>query len=251
MLEQNIIGDDLKFDIDIITKKKSFATNFINECCDNRRLVSFKNGILDNFEKNTEYNQELKFRECVNDAFGGILGNNEILRKNCSREDAIHKLMQNWFMLDYKIRYEGDDITDMSPGKKSFVLLKLLIELDKSNSPILLDQPEDDLDNRSIYNKLAKFIKEKKKTRQIIIVTHNPNLVVGTDAECIIVANQDKKKENQKYQFEYYEGALEDSFLDKKKNNILEKQGIREHVCDVLEGGRIAFEERQRKYNIS
>jgi hypothetical protein len=66
----------------------------------------------------------------------------------------------------------------MSPGKKSSVLLKLLIQLDNSLCPILLDQPEDDLDNRSIYDDLVNFIKEKKKSRQIIIATHNPNLVV-------------------------------------------------------------------------
>ena len=55
----------------------------------------------------------------------------------------------------------------------------------------MLDQPEDDLDNRSIYQDLARFIKEKKKYRQFIIATHNPNLVIGTDAECVIVANQE------------------------------------------------------------
>ena len=83
----------------------------------------------------------------------------------------------------------------MSPGQRSFVILKLLIELDNTNKcPILLDQPEDDLDNRSIFTELVKFIKEKKKERQIIITTHNPNLVVGTDAECVIVANQHGEK---------------------------------------------------------
>lgn len=141
----------------------------------------------------------------------------------------------------------------MSPGKKSFVLLKLLIELDNSKCPILLDQPEDDLDNRSIYNDLVKFIKSKKKDRQIIIATHNPNLVVGADAECIIVANQrgNTTEEVQKFQFEYVGGALENTFVEKEVNKVLYKQGIQEHVCDILEGGKVAFEQRKERYNFT
>lgn len=64
--------------------------------------------------------------------------------------------------------------------------------MDFSNKecPILIDQPEDDLDNRSIYKELVEYLKKKKKKRQIIVVTHNPNVVVTADAEDIIVANQ-------------------------------------------------------------
>ena len=137
-------------------------------------------------------------------------------------------------------------------GKKSFVLLKLLIELDNSKCPILLDQPEDDLDNRSIYDDLVSFIRTKKKDRQIIIATHNPNLVVAADAEQVIVANQNgDKAPNRNYKFEYASGALENTFLDSSENiPTLEKQGIQEHVCDILEGGKLAFEKRKNKYNI-
>ena len=105
------------------------------------------------------------------------------------------------------------------------------------------------LDNRSIFIELAEFIKNKKKDRQIIITTHNPNLVVGTDAECVIVANQDGDgTKNEKYKFEYIQGALEDT--GKYQTDIvLNKYGIQEHVCDILEGGEIAFEKRKKKYN--
>jgi len=140
----------------------------------------------------------------------------------------------------------------MSPGKKSFVLLKLLIELDNSKCPILLDQPEDDLDNRSIYYDLVKFIKTKKKERQIIIATHNPNLVVGADSECIIVANQEgDKSKNKTYTFEYVQGALENRFNLPTEEKVLYKQGIQGHVCDILEGGKQAFKKREQKYNFS
>lgn len=78
----------------------------------------------------------------------------------------------------------------MSPGKKALVLLKLLINLAESKCPILIDQPEDDLDNRSVFVELVDFIRNKKISRQIILVTHNANIVVGCDAEEVIVANQ-------------------------------------------------------------
>jgi ABC-type cobalamin/Fe3+-siderophores transport system ATPase subunit len=98
----------------------------------------------------------------------------------------------------------------------------------------------------------VKFIKDKKKNRQIIIVTHNPNLAVGADAECIIVANQNgSKSKNKKYKFEYITGSLENQFEDKNEFNVLYKQGIRQHVCDILEGGKDAFEKREKKYNLN
>ena len=69
----------------------------------------------------------------------------------------------------------------------------------------MLDQPEDDLDNRSIYDGLAKYIKAKKRQRQIIVVTHNPNVVVGADSEFVIVANQSGQEtnhDNRQFRFE-------------------------------------------------
>src|SRR5690606_31886141 len=118
------------------------------------------------------------------------------------------------------------------------VLLKLLIYLSQEEYPILIDQPESDLDNRSVYVDLVRFIKEKKKERQIIAVTHNPNLVVAADAEEVVVANQrgqDPTKENRQYQFEYVSGALENALPeDASEQAVLYQKGIREHVCEIL-----------------
>ena len=103
---------------------------------------------------------------------------------------------------------DGDTIDVMSPGKKALVLLKLLISLANSKCPILIDQPEDDLDNRSIFDDLIPFIKSKKKDRQIIVVTHNANIVLGSDAEEVIIANQNgKNSPNKEYRFEYRSGS--------------------------------------------
>ncbi|MCB4205596.1 hypothetical protein LF845_11650, partial [Deferribacterales bacterium Es71-Z0220] len=169
---------------------------------------------------------------------------------NDNIKEVIQKLIKDWFIINYSVTYDGDKISDMSQGKKSFVLLRLIIELDNSKCPLLIDQPEDDLDNRSIYNEIVKFLKEKKKERQIIIVTHNANLAVATDAECIIVANQNgEKTKNKKFKFEYVQGSLENTFIKDEINEILYKQGIKEHVCDILEGGEQAFEKRKNKYN--
>ena len=95
------------------------------------------------------------------------------------------------------------------------------------------------------------MIKRKKSERQIIIVTHNANLVVGTDSENVIVANQEGQSgtgAKQQYRFEYVNGPIENSFKDDKEQNELLCQGIREHICDILEGGLEAFENRERKY---
>ena len=156
--------------------------------------------------------------------------------------------------MDFKITYKNDPLDKMSPGKKGLVLLRLLVDLSNEEWPILLDQPEDDLDNRSVYDDLVSFVKKRKKQRQILIVTHNPNLAVGADAEQVVVANQEgqeKGRDNRKFKFEYVSGALENSFelSEARQKTILFRKGIRQHVCEVLEGGKEAFQKRERKYS--
>ncbi len=253
ILEQKSItkDQDLEFEIEVLFENKSFQENCINDICDQRKFSKFEEINLQNYN----YSNATNFENDVEKIIQAILDEKITLKNSYSKKEAITKLTQSWFTFDYKIKQGGDEISEMSPGKRSFVLLKLLIKLDNSKCPILLDQPEDDLDNRSIYNDLVRFIKTKKKERQIIIATHNPNLVVGADSECVIIANQKgNKSENKTYQFEYVQGALENTKdLDPEiaKTSILNSQGIQEHVCDILEGGKIAFEQRKKKYNFS
>lgn len=174
--------------------------------------------------------------------------------KGRSAKDAVTKLLENYFFLDFKIFYKNDALEKMSPGKKGLVLLRLLIDLSNEEWPILLDQPEDDLDNRSVYEDLVRFIKGRKCRRQILVVTHNPNLVVGADAEEVVVANQSGQevgRDNRKFRFEYVSDALEDSFeLDETvEPAVLYRKGIRQHACEILEGGQEAFQKREQKYN--
>ena len=174
------------------------------------------------------------------------------LRSGHTLEDAIHAICGDYLEHNFTIKQNDEDILMMSPGKQGLVLLELFLHLSSATYPILIDQPEDNLDNRTIYTHLAGFVRKKKVQRQVIMVTHNANLVVGTDAEEVIVANQDGEGhgENERYKFEYISGSLECSFLNDGAQSVLQSQGIREHVCQVLEGGADAFRQRERRYNL-
>lgn len=111
------------------------------------------------------------------------------------------------------------------------------MKLDKSTKPLLIDQPEDNLDNRYVYLDLVSDIKDIKKKRQVIIATHNPNLVVNTDSEQVIVAKFEDNPEMGQPKIKYYAGALEDPEIKKV-------------VCSILEDGDTAFIKRERRYSL-
>lgn len=162
-------------------------------------------------------------------------------------------LTENWFSISYELTYQNDTFEKMSDGKKAFVILKLLLEFSDKECPILMDQPEDSLDNRAIYNELVTYLKLKKKNRQIILVTHNANIVVNADSEEVIVANQhgNDSKNKDGIKFQYISGSLENTALKNSTIDIvLKSQGIREHVCEILEGGTEAFGKREDKYGM-
>lgn len=152
----------------------------------------------------------------------------------------INELLVFLFNLDYlnptySITMDGKNLETLSPGEKGCVLLVFYLLLDKSNIPLIIDQPEDNLDNETIFKFLVWCIKEAKKRRQIIIVTHNPNLAVVCDSEQIIYANIDKKDGNK---VTYTSGSIEEPNINKK-------------IIDILEGTRPAFDNRDLKYRIS
>lgn len=201
------------------------------------------------YKKKTKEEIKIDVAELLNKALKG-----ELTFKNGYNVQSFisNMLSNNWFKLKFNVEYEGDNLSDMSPGKRSFVVLKLILDFSDKKCPILIDQPEDNLDNRAIYNELVKYIREKKKERQIILVTHNPNIVVGADSEEVIVANQNGKNAPNEggVKFQYVTGSLENnsSRMDDVNVPILNRCGIREHVCDILEGGENAFRDRENKY---
>lgn len=153
------------------------------------------------------------------------------------------------FKIAYNIKYQGTSLELLSPGKKGIVLLLMYLVLDTENSvPLIIDQPEENLDNKSVFPSLVDYFRGIKRRRQVIVITHNPNLVLNTDAEQIVVANFDAVPNTQPSRISYISGAIENSFVSKQAKIPLEQRGIREHGLDILEGGKTAFRKRREKY---
>ena len=250
----DINSDDLEFISDSPFRTEVFIQQ-VSEFIDNRKLGQI-------FKRNAKGGVDFfanDFDETfVKETILKILdAKNGLLKKSIQFEDVLRCIASDWYNITYTIKLDGDEIKNMSPGKKALVLLKLLINLAESKCPILIDQPEDDLDNRSVFVELVGFIRSKKIQRQIIIVTHNANIVVGCDAEEIIVANQNgNNAPNLEKRFEYRTGAIEDIHpLYDEMGNVMEgvlyKTGIQQHICEILEGGKEAFTVRRNKYTIN
>jgi predicted ATPase len=133
---------------------------------------------------------------------------------------------------NYQLMQGKKKLQQLSPGERGALLLIFYLLLDKDNKPLIIDQPEDNLDNHSVANILVPFIRKAKANRQIILVTHNPNLAVVSDAEQVISVSIDKENN---YTFEYESGSIEN-------------RSINERIVQVLEGAMPAFNKRKRKY---
>lgn len=150
-------------------------------------------------------------------------------------------------------RIGGFTRSSMTPGKQALFALILILNESQEPWPLLIDQPEDDLDSRSIYETIVPYLAKRKKERQIVMVSHNANLVIGADSEQVIVANRhgDDRKNKDARTFEYFTGALEHSqLLNDASPTTLGRFGVREHACEILDGGEDAFQKRREKYKI-
>ncbi len=186
------------------------------------------------------------------------LGKQKIIAGN-DKKEVVRETLSLTEKVLFTAEMEGDKIggfsePTMTPGKRALFLLRLILAESEDTWPLLIDQPEDDLDSRSIYDDIVPFLKKKKKERQIIMVSHDANLVIGSDSEQVIVANRhgtDRENVDGK-QFNYLTGSLEYSKKkDKNCKDTLKSQGVCEHSCDILDGGKIAFIQRKNKYNIN
>lgn len=140
--------------------------------------------------------------------------------------------------IQYSINYDGVDIRKLSPGTRGIVLLLLYLALDNSdNRPLIIDQPEENLDPKSVFDELVGLFIEAKAHRQVIIVTHNANLVVNTDADQVIIAESGPHPGGALPKISYKAGGLENF-------------EIRKAVCEILEGGEEAFRERARRQRV-
>lgn len=125
-------------------------------------------------------------------------------------------------------------LEDLSTGQKATaVLLLLLLE---SDSPLIVDQPEDDLDNRFITEGVVPRMREEKQRRQFVFSTHNANIPVLADAELIVGLTASG------------EAAGGRARIAPEHVGSIDVRPVRELVEEILEGGKEAFERRRRKY---
>jgi energy-coupling factor transporter ATP-binding protein EcfA2 len=144
----------------------------------------------------------------------------------------------NHISIEYGISYDGTDIRKLSPGTRGIVLVLLYLALDDDDDrPLIIDQPEENLDPQSVNDELVPLFQAARRRRQVIMVTHNANLVVNTDADQIIVANVGASIGGGLPAISYESGGLDE-------------QRMRTLVCKILEGGERAFMDRARRLRI-
>lgn len=157
------------------------------------------------------------------------------LQKTTQSKPELVDHIRCWFpedglQVEYSRKGDGKDfqsIGQASAGQRAAAMLAFLLA--HGSEPLVLDQPEDDLDNHLIYGLVVQQIRSNKLRRQLIIVTHNPNIVVNGDAELI-------------YALEFDKGQCRIS-----ETGSLQDQKMREEVCQVMEGGKEAFERRYQR----
>jgi hypothetical protein len=181
------------------------------------------------------------FRDAHQDA---LLEHSQVSKSNQAEYRAWSKRFAKWLYstdhieIRYSVDYDGVDIRKLSPGTRGIVLLLLYLALDDADDrPLIIDQPEENLDPKSIFDELVGIFIVAKSKRQVIMVTHNANLVINTDADQIIIATAGPHVPGDLPPITYTSGGLE-------------RAEIRRAVCDILGGGDEAFRERARRLRV-
>lgn len=149
----------------------------------------------------------------------------ELVRKISELEELRADKVQR---IIYKSEEEYINLHNTSPGTQTNAVMEFILHTD-STVPLFIDQPEDNIDNEARYTQLTRWVRTQKYNRQIILVTHDANIVINGDAECVIIANHTSDK------FSYEYGALE-------YGDILDKAAV------ILDGGKTAIHRRIEKY---
>ena len=169
------------------------------------------------------------------DAFGFTNKDRTALARQLTTEDCLNLWLtelQDLPVFEYKARAdEYIPFTDASAGQQATALMHVL--LNQGGPPIIIDQPEDDLDNQVINDMVEEIWKAKTK-RQIIFSSHNANLVVNGDAELVICCE--------------YQVSGEESAGEIRHTGAIDVQEVREEITSVMEGGKQAFSLRKEKY---
>lgn len=155
----------------------------------------------------------------------------EYLQDNGARLTKLMTLQENEWDDEESILLNDRPVGELSPGQRSSAMLPLIALAEAT--PLVIDQPEDNLDNRLIGQVLADILGALKEKRQIIVCTHNPNIVVSGDAEQVIVLN-----------------AISDRKAKVEKHGSIDNEDIVQSVIEIMEGGREAFRVRQHRYGM-
>ncbi|MFP3581230.1 hypothetical protein SB659_16790 [Arthrobacter sp. SIMBA_036] len=155
--------------------------------------------------------------------------------RNLSRRDL--EDLDLWFPDDrIQVKYRSEEATSWvsiaegSPGQRTGALLAFVLSV--GTEPLILDQPEDDLENQLITSLVVGTLQSIKHSRQVIVVTHNANIVVNANADNVLVLHR------------------VGSGTTVRARGALEKQGVRDAVCEIMEGGEPAFRSRFERLGI-
>jgi len=226
------------FDVDSLIKSTDENINYHNS-------VVFKKDDASKYtNSNTFLNdhsgwiyEKRKLASLFTELLEGVLSNKLLLKSGRDSEEVLLDIFKNRYKIDFLnsiTSNSGVVFAEMSDGEQILALLEFIFKFDDYDYPVLLDQPEDDLDSRAISTTIVDFIKKEKFRRQIIVVSHNANLVVCADSEEVLVS---KKIGRRNPVFEYKSGAIEND-------------AIKEEIIDVLEGGVNALKKRMGKLRI-
>ncbi|WP_087503746.1 TrlF family AAA-like ATPase [Staphylococcus haemolyticus] len=188
------------------------------------------NNLLDDINPEDQ-DSVLNFINSVIEGCGGT--DYDLLNKVIKNKKEFYNKLTSleYIKIDYNLSLNNKELQQLSPGERGLVLIIFYLALNKEKEPIIIDQPEDNLDNESVFTKLVPCITQAKKDRQVIIVTHNPNIAIACDAEQIIVSSIDKKNNRITY-----------------KSGSIENPEINEKIVHILEGTKPAFDLREKKY---
>lgn len=233
-LEKKFLGTEIKIVSDIYRAKDSFEkifrkiigkeTEFESDITKltadlNRGLILTNvDRVIEKLQRIEETEYSVRFKSLIKD----------LRPENVAR---INLILPND---ELKITYEANSspklINQLSAGQRTSIVLSYL--LSRGTTPLLLDQPEDDLDNKLICDLIVKGSLINKEKRQLIIITHNANIPVNGDSEWVVVMESNGKEILKKI-----ESDIDDSVLVKE-------------ICEIMEGGKEAFKQRDSKYEI-
>jgi len=239
---ETLDSDTVKIEIKPFRDIEFYRSNF-------RTLIQRESGFEDDVDRLIQMLSRGNIEnqvDKINTLFSSLRNNEAIEQKFGLRFQTLIKSISESQLDELELLYPEDDVivsykpnsasgfkllSNASAGQKTSAILTFI--LSQGDIPILLDQPEDDLDNHLIYELIVKRLRKSKEHRQIIIVTHNANIPVNGDAEVVVALNPEIKTVGV-----LYSGAIEE-------------ESIKKEICEVMEGGEMAFKLRSERYNFN